>query len=207
MWKFIPVFLTCCSLVAGATRTDESTGLIFPDEISRWIFSGSRSYEPKALGVSYTYKSKLQREGAITCYIYSKDFPAIATGADSPEVRKEMAELAWAVGEGWRRQGGTVEEVMPISEVKTSDGSILALLCGHRIIVRGVTNISISALTGCRNNFVKIRFTFPGNDFQSALDGLGGFREFLNEMKEVNSTSLDPYFLREKPTGKAASKN
>lgn len=182
-------------LVLADTRTDPATGLQFPDSVSRWGRSNVREFEPKALGISYSYKSKLQREGAITCYIYNKGIDAIPLGAASPVVRKEIEEVRSIVGEAWRQQGGTAEDLLGVHEIKAEDGTVVGLACAHRITYNGITYISLTGLSGWKGHFIKVRFTFPGNDLDRAIYDIGGFQEFIVEMRAINEKALDPFFL------------
>jgi hypothetical protein len=195
MLKRALLFCLLAGLALAGSRTDPATGLLFPDSVSRWGFSDMRQYDPKALGVSYSYKSKLQREGAISCYIYNKGMKEIPLGAASLALRKEIEEVRWVVEETWRRQGGTAEDLIGVHEIKTDDGTAMGVMCAHRITHNGVTNVSLTALSAWKDHFLKIRFTFPGNNLDRAIHDLGGFQEFLTEMRAINEKVLDPLFL------------
>jgi hypothetical protein len=195
MLKRALLFCLLAGLGLAGSRTDPVTGLQFPDSVSRWGFSDMRQYEPKALGVSYSYKSKLQREGAITCYIYNKGMKEIPLDAASSALRKEIEEVRWIVDETWRRQGGTAEDLIGVHEVQAEDGTVMGVICAHRITHNGVTNISLTALGAWKDHFLKIRFTFPGNDLDRAIYDLGGLQEFVTEMRVINGKVLDPLFL------------
>jgi hypothetical protein len=189
------LFLLLAAASAAAEHLDEATGLVFPDDISRWYFTGRREYEPReTLGVSYSYKSKLSQQGAITCYIYRKGLPGIPTG-DSPVIRAEMDEVTRVIAEVWRRQGGTTDDLLGgVKELVNKDGVVVALMCAHRITMRDASNISISALAGYHNQIIKVRFTFPGESLEDALNGPGGFKEFILEMRAANLKTLDGQF-------------
>jgi hypothetical protein len=169
--------------------------LVFPADISRWALTDRRVYEPAALGVSYSYKSKLARLGAITCYVYDRGATGIPTGGGSTLAQQEIRDTVQAVIMGAQQRGATAEALMPVSDIRGSDGAVLGLIAAHRLVEQGVTNISISAVTGYRGQFLKIRFTFPGNDLDAALTGLGGLTEFVAEMRAANQATLDPWFL------------
>ncbi|HUG10800.1 MAG TPA: hypothetical protein VMM36_07290 [Opitutaceae bacterium] len=178
-----------------AAITDPATEIVFPDPAGPWVYTDSRAYEPADLGHSYSYKPLFGGTGAITCYIYSKGFSNIPTGADSALVRREMDETVASVVEAWSQLGAKVEqENAPTLFRRTSDGRALAYYSVHRIAHESVQNVSISIVTGYRQHFVKLRYTFPGDDVERAKHQLS---LFLRTFLEANRDTADPVMIPE----------
>jgi hypothetical protein len=174
-------------------RPDPATGLEFPEVAGGWIYAEFRSFEPAALGCSYSYKPVLGGRGAITCYVYDKGLRDIGTGASSWVVEKEMREVFAVVKEAWARENATVEEVAgPTKYMLRDDGPALAYYTIHRIKHQGVSNYSISLLTGYNGSFLKLRYTYPGTEFEKAKRDLTGF---LLAMLETNRRELPEIFI------------
>lgn len=188
------VLLATC-MMAGVcfAITDPATEIVFPDPAGPWVYTDSRTYEPADLGRSYSYKPLFGGTGAITCYIYNKGLRNIPTGAYSAIVRREMDETIASVVEAWTQLGAKVEQVnAPTIFRRESDGRALACYSVHRITHEQVQNVSISVVTGYRGNFVKLRYTFPGDDVDRAKRQLS---LFLRTLLEANRETADPVMI------------
>jgi hypothetical protein len=173
--------------------TDPVTEIVFPDPAGPWVYTDTRAYEPAELGRSYSYKPLFGGTGAITCYIYDKGLRNIPTGAHSATVRREMDETVASVVEAWTSLGAKVEQVnAPTIFRRESDGRALACYSVHRIAHENVQNVSISVVTGYRGNFVKLRYTFPGDDVERAKRQLS---LFLRTLLEANRDTADPVMI------------
>lgn len=177
----LPVLLTLTSPLLAAPLTDAATGIIFPGSPGRWLRVDYHEYDPKELyGVSYGYKLEGSLEGVVTCYIYSKGLKTIPAGADSDLVRDEILGAMQGVVDAWAQRGGEVTELLPISAVRTkTDNRLLAVLGAQRIRHQGTTSVSLTVLTSYKDQFLKIRHTFPGEDLEVALNNLGEFVRLL----------------------------
>jgi hypothetical protein len=174
-------------------RPDQKIGAEFPTRIGAWSYSGYREYQPAALGWSHSYKPDRGGAGAITIYVYDKGRKNIPTGV-SPILAEEMAEVFATVRSAWTQQAAVVEEVSGPAEFKLK-GMPVALYSVHRIAIGGQVSVSISALTGYRGYFFKIRYTFPGESIEAAREHLGSF---LQSLLEANRATADPLFSPEK---------
>lgn len=187
------LFCLLTAVLAAAPRIDKPTGLFFPERVGRWAFSDFEEYESKDFGASYSYKTNASDLGAISCYIYSNGLPSIPLGGDSKVVAEEMAEVVDGIAKVWKKHGATVDELQPVKSMRRSkDGPIIGLFSVHRIVENETTSISISFLTGYKNQFVKLRYTFPGRDPATALRNV---REFGERLLDENKDTIDPFFL------------
>lgn len=188
------ILLLISLLVSGAfARTDSTTSLVFPDVTAQWAISDFHQFDSAALGCAYSYKPKTGGLGAITCYVYQKNIAAIPTGADSDVVRREMLEVYSTMGEAWKQHHATVTETVPPTEFSWSEGGACIALYGvHRITMNSVEYISISAVTGYRGQFLKVRYTHPGRDVTAALESLS---EFLQALLDANRETVESMFL------------
>ncbi|ACB75496.1 hypothetical protein [Opitutus terrae] len=168
-----PLVATTPDQVEEIGHEDQGLGLVFPGRLPGCVFRGVRRFEPAALGYSVTYRSNTGAEGALTCYIYDKGLPAIPTGGGSDVVRAEMAEVVSLIAPGWKERKGVVEPIVSTADIRNSDRpEPIAQLAVHRITVDKTANISVTVMTGYHDKFLKVRYTFPGHDPNTALRAL-----------------------------------
>jgi len=184
---FLATFLLPAACLAV---TDPATGIVFPDPAGPWVFTETRTYETPDLGRSYSYQPLFGGTGVITCYIYNKGYRGIPNGVESRLLGEEFSETVASVRDAWTQLGATVEELEPATPYFLEQGGrALALYGVHRITHDAVENISISAVTGYRGNFVKLRYTYPGHDVARAKHQLA---LFLKTLRETNRETADP---------------
>lgn len=188
------LFLAILLLPAACLAvTDPATGIVFPDPAGPWVFTEARDYETPDLGRSYSYQPLFGGTGVITCYIYNKGYRSIPSGAESRLMREELNETVSSVRDAWTQLGATVEEVEAPTLFRGEPGSRpMAIYSVHKITHEAVENISISVLTGYRGYFVKLRYTFPGQDISRAKHQLS---LFLKTIREANRETADPEMI------------
>lgn len=187
------VLLALC--LAGAlsgAEVDPATKISFPAEAGAWAYAKSHTYDQAALGRSYAYNPKSSGNGAITIYVYDKGLANIPTGADSRLMKLEIEEIVAGIKTSWTERGATVETLEAARLFRYSPKTPPVAYYGlSRISYQGVRNLSISIVTGYRGNFLKLRYTHPGNDLDVALHDI---RVFLEALHAANRETLDPAF-------------
>ena len=209
MRRLIFLFGLMTMVMTGAVAAplkDEATGLSFPGSPGPWLRVGFREFEPKAqYGVSYTYQREGREQGVLTCYVFNLGFTDIPDGADSDRVRQEMLNTFNGVTQLWNQQGATVSEIMPIGALRTQAGNVLFAYVGaHHIQHQGTANISISLVSAYRGHFLKLRYTFPGNDLQAAVDDA---TEFVDLLFKANGHVLPALTVVKEPLRIAGVRN
>jgi len=202
----ILVMALLASPLWAAPVTDTATGLIFPGGSNQWLRVAYREHEPRELyGVSYAYMREGMTHGTLTCYVYNLGLGDIPDGADSERVRLEMQNSFQGVPQVWVQQGAAVAELWPVSAVRTkADNRLFAYLGAHIIGHNGEANISLTVLTAYHGQFLKLRYTFPGNDLQAAIDDLTGF---VYHLYQANGRDMPELTLTKEPMTIAGQRN
>ncbi len=174
------VLSSAASLVSGATY-ESSIEVTFPDEVAGLPFVGRKEFPVKELGVNLAY----QREGPVrgSVYVYNGGLRSIPSGADSPIVRKHFAQVIGEVKQMEALGKARAVRLSPAGEQTTAYAG-----CGPQFIWQayemelpeGTLN-SFTYLTAMKNNFVKLRVSYPKGDAQGGRDA----ERFVQDIRRV----------------------
>ncbi|MEW5725648.1 MAG: hypothetical protein AB1896_21240 [Thermodesulfobacteriota bacterium] len=175
----------CAAVPAGppAGYLEPRTGLVFPD----WLGTTSRlkvqEFDDPRLGVTIFYQGH-DPYAAINLYIYNMGYQTIPWGVSSPVIKDEFIRAAGeiaALEKMGRYQEVTREYDMEIT-IRTRGGPLPALLARYGFVTKETPTVSFLVLTGYRNNFLKIRYSFPSQDEKRGLDQ---FQDFLSALGHI----------------------
>jgi len=193
--KVLLVLVGCFNSFVGESNassyTHHPTGLTFQDSIAGLVKGEITHYKDPRLGVSVGYNAPGITS---TVYIYNLGIRKIQTVPPSPildEHFKQVIEEIYTI----EKQGG-YENVRAISHRATlrydANGKQRVLLAiysylqneGKRVLDKPIQRMSVIYLTGYRNHFVKVRFTY---NEEIQFQGDEACRRFFDEIEKTLS--------------------
>ena len=174
------------SSYAGAYR-DRPTGLSFPDQLGGMTRGEATEFEKDhpGLGVGILYRSPNPAIYA-DIYIYNLGIKSIPTGSNTKEIHDQ-----WKQAEGdiyTLEKQGKYKSVKKLYEASTLLGmdrnAPTALRADFSYASLGTKKLSYLYLLGYKNNFIKIRFTFPDT---LKTEGEKIMRDFTTEFGKLIS--------------------
>ncbi|HUS45606.1 MAG TPA: hypothetical protein VM219_06195 [Phycisphaerae bacterium] len=175
---------------------EPETGIVFPQRLGVLVLQGVQKYEEAGLGISVAYDCSDPIRVVVDIYIYDFGRKDIGTGVESEAVKQHFGEVQGHLHAMEER--GRYKTVKKLSEESVSvqvGDKPLALL--HAIFE--YTNVpapgsdaperpvkSHILLTGFKDRFLKVRFTYPQ---AKKADGDKVFAEFLPILGQMLSSA------------------
>jgi hypothetical protein len=170
----------CIPEAAGKNWTHSSTGITFPDKIGSLTRAEIAEFPHKELGTALRYSGP---DGVTAdVFIYDMGTSKIPDGPES-EVVKEQLQLAAKNVASMVQHGRYAsvkeqkEEVVQLGKVETGWNALSK--CFVIEVASREWKKSYLLVTGYRNQFLKIRYTYPLKD-EARGDEL--FRQFVSEL-------------------------
>lgn len=165
---WLPILTLLASLglanAAGAEYVVEEAGLRFPDKLGSAVQKRSVRYPQAALGHGIDYGGS--NFGA-SIYVYNGGERAIPDGIESSLVRVEFAKARSQITGVQQRSGEAGPKLVRERIVKI--GSIAFMTAIYRYTRNNIDTLSVLALTGFRQHFVKLRMGMPAADEQAGM--------------------------------------
>lgn len=178
----VSLALLCLSPLAAAAVFEDALGVSFPDKVGGLRLDGRETFPQKALGSATRYRN----EGRLlaSTYVYTGGLSNIPEGTDSSAVRQHFAQVIDEVKQ--MEAAGHARRVT----IPPAPGQVTQLPgCGPQFIWRtfemdldGNQLVSNTYLTVVRNNFVKLRISYPKAD---AADGRQSADRFIEGIRKV----------------------
>lgn len=180
--SFILSLLCFANLAAAATR-ESSIDVSFPDEIAGFTLDSRHEFPQQALGVNLAYLKAGPVRGSI--FIYNAGLSSIPSGTEAPVIRKHFAQVISEVKQ-MEKIGKARSVNLSVGSEQTSNFSG----CGPQFIwqtyeidlAEGAGLLSsYTYLTAMKNNFVKLRISFPKGASQSQRDA----EQFVQQIRKT----------------------
>ncbi|WP_398496116.1 hypothetical protein [Variovorax sp.] len=182
MRSLILVFtMLCLPPFASAAVFEDAIGVSFPDRVGGLQLQGRETFAQKALGSATRYRS----DGHLlaSTYVYTGGLSSIPEGTESAVVRKHFAQV---IDEAKQMEAmGHASKVT----VPATPGQVTQFAgCGPQFIWKafemdldGNLIVSNTYLTAVRNNFVKLRISYPKTD----ITGRQSADRFIEDIRKV----------------------
>jgi hypothetical protein len=171
----------------GGAYIEPRTGVAFPPALGGLMKGTQKDYQNPALGVSIPYAGTNGVTADI--YIYGGGLASIPSGTNSVIVRNEFEKSAGVITA--YEKMGAYQDVKRVSEAAMRLGvdekarAMLALCFEYTVTLEGKEPREARSylfLTGYKNQFLKIRFTFPRSNAESAEKNLKTLMEELGRL-------------------------
>lgn len=181
-YLLIAVALFTAAIPASAEIFEDAIGVQFPDEVAGLSFAGRKTFPDTALGINLAYQRPGPVRGSI--YIYNGGLTTIPSKTDSPLIRKHfdqvIAELSLLVA---HKKISAVNFHPSGTQLTAYEG------CGPQfwrqeyelVMPDAPTIVSYTYLTAMKNNFIKLRVSYPRGD----ADGKRDTDRFVAEIRKV----------------------
>ena len=168
---------------AQSDYTEPSTGIVFPPELAGFKMGKVTDFEKdqKGLGVSIGYRHQTVSTIWADIYIYNLSINNIVGGHDSKETHscydEAESQIYGAQKKGiYKKVKKVSKEVIPFSESENNKKIIKGV---YTFKANGKKLISNLLVTGYKNNFFKIRFSYP-QEYQS--EGEEALKTLIKEL-------------------------
>ncbi len=183
-------FVCAMTVLADLDGDERDCNLIeiqFPEKLGPLEFIGRQIYNSKTLGVSFRYQKRFSDSSILKAdiYIYDLGLTSVPHGIKSKAIKDNFK---WSAdGIRYAAKNGSYTNLKEISRkvynVKLDDKKTLPFIIGnYNYIERGIPKASCLLVTGFRDNFLKIRFTFPKKYIKQ---GASDLKKFLNDLGKV----------------------
>lgn len=185
-YLFFWLIFVARGIFAQSDYTDENTGIIFPAQIANLQMLKVTDFEAKekGLGVGINYFHNEIKEILISVYAYNLNMKDIGDGADSEAVKycyEEAESQIFAI-----QKKGIYKKVKKIStldpDIANSQALKNAIFGSYSFKFEGNPMISNLWVTGYKNNFIKIRFSYPLKNEKEGKEALVLFMETIKNL-------------------------
>jgi hypothetical protein len=159
---------------AWAEYLVEEAGLHFPDKLGSATQKRSVRYPQAALGHGIDYGAS--NFGA-SSFVYNGGERAIPDGIESSQARAEFAKARSQITGVQQRGGEAGPKLVRERIVKVGDISFMTAI--YRYTRNNLDTLSVLALTGFRQHFVKLRIGMPAADEQAGMTQANEFLQGL----------------------------
>jgi hypothetical protein len=199
--------ITLATCAQAATHTDSATKLHFPDSLGAWKRTSVHVFPEPGLGKSVSYQHP--SDGVVTIYIYNKQQPKIPTGATNDIVQAEFATVLEEIEALYANQKYENLRRVLTAEPAITVGDKLATLLAA---VYSFSNpewhppqqMSFALLTGYRNRFLKLRYSFPGDPEKTPERGQAELKALISAFVDANKKNVAAFWQTDRPAAKPA---
>lgn len=180
-WFFFVLFLLAASVACAEPYNYSAAGLVFPDTIAGMKKGKVTAFENPDLGVGIGYNTP---GASMTIFIYTLGLKSVPADVSSPVFRVQFDQALGDIFQAGKM--GVIDNVkrLPGSDVVTMPGKpgrrALSALFTFRIKDREMN--SKLYLTQCKNNWVKLRYSY---DEGMKEKGEELFNTFLVELSAI----------------------
>lgn len=175
----VAFFFLSVQQAQGGSYLHCPTGILFPEKITGLENVKVTDYEAKnpGLGVGVSYRSPTIKADV---YLYTEALPSIPDGVESPLITQHFQQIC---GDIYTLEKiGAYHSVERLSEGKVSLGTHVALSASFSYFQDGVEQLSYIYLTGYKNHFLKIRFTYHKSTESNGKTSLNTFLGRIGEL-------------------------
>jgi|WetSurMetagenome_2_1015567.scaffolds.fasta_scaffold09228_4 hypothetical protein len=167
------------TVVLSDAFKDDSSGVIFPEQLGKLQFYNRHEFPSKEYGYSLRYSDhKLKAD----IFIYDKGFADLEEGINSNKVSEEFEEIVNVFLEMEKR--GVYSDVKQLAKETKSIGSHQFLWAKYQYYQHKSTDYpglrtSETYLTVKSGMFIKVRITLPTEEFEEKQEKIDGFMKAL----------------------------
>ena len=190
--KLFMIVFVCASLLSSVAPvsaqaaadgyTHPPTGLVFPRNIGRTVYTQTHQFEDPRLGVAVQYQG-MDIPARIGIYLYDLGLKNIGTGLGqvAREQFAQAKEDIYIV-----QQRGRYQQVQTLFdkqfELQSGKGPLPALAACFLYDMEGTRYTSFLVVTEFKGSVFKVRYTYPS---QAAQTGDKQFEQFLNDLSPI----------------------
>jgi hypothetical protein len=184
MYKVVTglVIVLMCVQPAPSDTTEPfkepATGIVFPAKLGKWNRGEDHTYRP-GLGVSIAYRSE---EGVTaTVFVYNLNLGNIPAGTASKAVKDQFKQAQGDIAGAAKQRGGSAalrtEDEISLGAGPQSPRALRAVFTLTEMDGNDLT--AHVYLTGYKNQFLKIRATYPGKNEKASEPAI---KQLLNDL-------------------------
>ena len=179
----VAFFFLSVQQAQGESYLHRPTGILFPEKIMGLENVRVTDYEASypGFGVGVSYRSPTIKADV---YLYTGGLPSIPDGVESTLVTQHFQQICGDIYT--LEKSGSYHSVERLSEGKVSLGTHVALSASFSYFQDGVEQVSYIYLTGYKNHFLKIRFTYHKS---AESNGKTSLNTFLGRIGELLANS------------------